>query len=113
MALAVCADFSQASHVRAAAQSGAGIYAAGVLISENGYAADSALLQGYAVEHAMLVLMANHGGPTGGWVSAGRSAIWGPDGGLIVAAAGCGDELLIARRDAGRWSGQHVTVEAP
>ncbi|WP_016703095.1 carbon-nitrogen hydrolase family protein [Pseudomonas chlororaphis] len=113
VALAVCADFSQASHARAAAQSGAGIYAAGVLISEKGYAADTALLQGYAVEHAMLVLMANHGGPTGGWVSAGRSAIWGPDGGLIVTAAGTGDELLIARRTAGRWNGQQLRVEAP
>ncbi|AZD30377.1 carbon-nitrogen hydrolase family protein [Pseudomonas chlororaphis] len=113
VALAVCADFSQANHARAAAQSGAGIYAAGVLISEKGYAADTALLQGYAVEHAMLVLMANHGGPTGGWVSAGRSAIWGSDGGLIVAAAGTGDELLIARRTDGHWSGQQLRVEAP
>ncbi|OLF53535.1 carbon-nitrogen hydrolase family protein [Pseudomonas chlororaphis] len=111
MALAVCADFSQASHARAAARSGASIYAAGVLIGEQGYAADSALLQGYAAEHAMLVLMANHGGPTGGWVSAGRSAIWGPDGRLIVAAAGTGDMLLIARRDAGRWSGAQAKVE--
>ncbi|MGE7957479.1 carbon-nitrogen hydrolase family protein [Pseudomonas sp. NPDC089530] len=113
VALAVCADFSQASHPRAAAGSGAGIYAAGVLISEQGYAVDSALLQGYAVEHAMLVLMANHGGPTGGWVSAGRSAIWGPDGTLVVAAKGTGDELLIARRTAGNWSGQQVRVQAP
>lgn len=113
VALAVCADFSRASHPRAAAQSGAGLYAAGVLISEQGYAADSALLQGYAAEHGMLVLMANHGGPTGGWVSAGRSAIWGPDGRLIVAAAGIGDELLVARRHAGRWSGQRMRVEAP
>lgn len=38
IALAVCADFSHASHPRQAAQAGANVYAAGVLISEGGYA---------------------------------------------------------------------------
>ena len=36
IALAVCADFSHASHAAAAACQGAGVYAAGVLITENG-----------------------------------------------------------------------------
>lgn len=110
VALAVCADFSHASHARQAADSGADLYAAGVLISENGYAADTALLQGYAVEHSMTVLMANHGGATGGWESAGRSAIWAPGGERIVAAAGVGDALVIARHDATGWTGQVVAV---
>lgn len=98
LALAVCADFCHASHAAAAAEVGASIYAAGVLITEGGYAADSALLQGYAREHGMLVLMANHGGATGGWESAGRSAIWAADGRLLAAAPGVGDALVIARR---------------
>ncbi|QYM66595.1 MULTISPECIES: carbon-nitrogen hydrolase family protein [unclassified Pseudomonas] len=110
IALAVCADFSHASHPRDAAALGATVYAAGVLISEGGYAADSALLQGYASEHSMVVLMANHGGPSGGWVCAGRSAIWGPDGELIAAAPGVGDALVIARREAGNWSGWQVML---
>lgn len=110
IALAVCADFSHASHARQAAESGANIYAAGVLISEGGYAPDTALLQSYAAEHCMLVLMANHGGPSGGWACAGRSAIWGVDGELIAAAPGVGDALVIARRDtAGHWRGEQVT----
>ncbi|MFA7943282.1 carbon-nitrogen hydrolase family protein [Pseudomonas brenneri] len=110
IALAVCADFSHASHPRDAAALGATIYAAGVLISDGGYAADSALLQGYAGEHSMVVLMANHGGPSGGWVCAGRSAIWGCDGALIAAAPGVGDALVIARREAGNWSGWSVAL---
>jgi len=111
IALAVCADFSHASHPRQAARQGANIYAAGVLISERGYAPDSALLQGYAAEHSMVVLMANHGGPTGGWICAGRSAIWGADGALIAAAEGVGDALVIARRTAqGNWSGEQVSI---
>lgn len=107
VALAVCADFSHASHAAAAAEQGATLYAAGVLITEGGYVPDTTLLQGYARQHGMTVLMANHGGATGGWESAGRSAIWGPDGSLIAAAPGTGDLLVIARRTAEGWAG-HV-----
>lgn len=111
VALAVCADFSHPSHAAAAAQQGADLYAAGVLITENGYAPDTALLQGYASVHSMVVLMANHGGATGGWESAGRSAIWASDGSLITAAPGTGNLMVVARRDAEGWQGQIVTVE--
>ncbi|KRP69615.1 carbon-nitrogen hydrolase [Pseudomonas paralactis] len=110
IALAVCADFSHASHPRQAAQAGANVYAAGVLISEGGYAKDSALLQGYAAEHRLLVLMANHGGPSGGWACAGRSAIWGADGRLLAAVPCVGEALVIARRDGEHWLGHVVAV---
>ncbi|MEB0046670.1 MULTISPECIES: carbon-nitrogen hydrolase family protein [unclassified Pseudomonas] len=110
VALAVCADFSHASHAAAAAEQGADVYAAGVLITENGYAPDTALLKGYASEHSMVVLMANHGGATGGWLSAGRSAIWAKGGALIAAAPGTGNLMVIGRRTGGDWEGQVVTV---
>lgn len=110
IALAVCADFSQASHPCQAAAAGATVYAASVLISEGGYAADSALLEGYAAEHGLLVLMANHGGPSGGWACAGRSAIWTADGNLLVAAPGIGEALVIARRESGQWAGHVVAL---
>ncbi|WLG88251.1 carbon-nitrogen hydrolase family protein [Pseudomonas cucumis] len=110
VALAVCADFSHASHAAAAARRGADLYAAGVLITENGYAPDTALLQGYACTHSMAVLMANHGGATGGWASAGRSAVWAADGTLIMAAPGAGNLMVVARRDADGWKGQIVAV---
>ena len=110
IALAVCADFTHASHPRAAAQAGATVYAAGVLISEGGYATDSALLQGYAAEHGLLVVMANHGGPSGGWACAGRSAIWAADGRLLAAVPGVGEALVIARHDGGHWVGQVVVL---
>ncbi|WP_395608129.1 carbon-nitrogen hydrolase family protein [Pseudomonas sp. B22129] len=110
IALAVCADFSHASHPRQAAEAGATVYAAGVLISEAGYAPDSALLQGYAAEHGLLVLMANHGGASGGWNCAGRSAIWANDGSLLAAVPGVGDALVIAHREGGHWAGHVVAL---
>ncbi|WP_095143322.1 MULTISPECIES: carbon-nitrogen hydrolase family protein [unclassified Pseudomonas] len=112
VALAVCADFSHASHAAEAANNGANIYAAGVLITPGGYGADAAQLQGYAGEHSMVVLMANHGGATGGWESAGRSAIWAADGSLLAADPGVGESLVIARRTAGLWSGAVVPVHS-
>ncbi|MFI5600070.1 carbon-nitrogen hydrolase family protein [Pseudomonas aeruginosa] len=75
MALAVCADFSQPSHP-----------------------ADSALLAGYAREHGMGVLLANHGGPTGGWKAAGRSAFWNERGALVRETTGTGETLLLLER---------------
>ena len=110
IALSVCADFTHASHASAAADAGAGVYATSVLISENGYAPDSALLQGYAQTHAMGVLMANHGGPSGGWACAGRSAFWAAGGEQVVSADGAGDCLVIARRRQGVWSGEVVDI---
>ncbi|WP_248752079.1 carbon-nitrogen hydrolase family protein [Pseudomonas sp. MWU15-20650] len=110
IALAVCADFCHPSHPRQAAQAGANVYAAGVLISEGGYATDSALLQGYAAEHGMLVMMANHGGPSGGWACAGRSAIWGADGRVLAAVPGDGEALVIAHRTDGDWTAEALAL---
>jgi len=101
--LAICADITHPEHAAAAAGRGATVYAAGVLISENGYAADTALMQRYAVEHRMLVLMANYGAPTGGWVSAGRSAVWGPDGRLLAEAPASGEAVIAVGRLGTEW----------
>lgn len=110
--LAICADTTQASHAQGAAMAGASLYLAGVLVSEAGYAADTALLQHYASTLPMGVLMANHGGPSGGFVSAGKSAFWAPGGKLVVQAPGSGSVLVIAENHAGGWRGEHISVDA-
>jgi predicted amidohydrolase len=97
IASAICADTNYPSHAAQAAAAGACVYAAGILTSANGYAAEAPLWASYAREHAMTVVIANHGGPSGSYLSAGRSGIWGPDGALIVEAAGIGDWLAVAR----------------
>ncbi len=112
IALAICADFSHASHAADAAQAGATLYAASALSTDHGYAHDTGLLAGYAAEHDMAVLMANHGGATGGRVSAGRSAIWAEGGARVVAAAGAGDALVTATRETHGWTGAVVAVGA-
>jgi predicted amidohydrolase len=103
LALCVCADFSCAAHAANAAAAGAQVYAASVLIGDGGYDHDAGLLSGYARDHRMAVLMANHGGPTGGWQAAGRSAFWDAEGRLVGALEGRGDQLLVVSKPAGQW----------
>lgn len=108
IALAVCADISQAGHAQHAAKSGASIYAASVLISCNGYDTDVGLLKRYAKDFRFPVVMANHGGMTGGWMPAGRSAVWDGDGEQVIAAPGDGECIVIAGMESGRWYGKLI-----
>lgn len=108
-ALAICADTTHHAHAAAAAEAGASLYLAGVLISKNGYAHDAALMQRYAADFGIGVLMANHAAPSGGYDVAGRSAIWAPGGALLACADGPGDCLVIARDDNG-WQGRVVPL---
>lgn len=103
LGLAICADFSQASHPRQAAEAGASVYAASVLISEGGYAHDAALLSGHARCHRMAVLMANYAGVTGGWHSGGRSALWDEQGEEVAAIPDAQQGLLVAQRVGSGW----------
>ncbi len=112
--LAICADATHAEHAQAAARAGATLYTSSALISEEGYDRESAQLQGYAKEHDLGVLLSNHGGPSGGYASAGRSAFWAPGGRLVVQAPGAGDYLVLATRSArGEWSGNSVKLSTP
>lgn len=106
----ICADTTHHAHAAAAAQAGASLYLAGVLISKGGYAADAAKLQSYAADLGMGVLIANHAAPSGGYDVAGRSAFWAPGGALLVQADGPGDQLVIARNN-GQWQGSVVAVD--
>lgn len=108
--LAVCADFAHADHARKAATAGATLYAASVLISSAGYTKDSGLLRGYARTHRMPVLMANHAGITGGWQSAGCSALWADSGERVAEIEGAGEGLLIASRDGSGWAARTLAI---
>lgn len=104
-ALAICADSMHPPHAQRAAAAGAALYLASSLVSVGGFDGDARQLQQYAHQFNVGVLLANHGGPTGGYASAGKSSFWAPGGQLVAAALGTGDLLLLATREAGVWSG--------
>jgi predicted amidohydrolase len=111
--LAICADVTHPEHPRDAAAQGCNVYAAGAVITPGGYDADAALLRGHARRHQMLVMLANHGAATGGWETAGRSAVWSPEGTLLASAPPSGQALVFAERVDGRWRGDVLGLFAP
>jgi len=113
ISLAICADTTHPSHAAEAARAGASVYAAGVLITPGGIQADSTQLRNYASEHGLVVLMANHASPTGGWATAGRSAIWDEGGIEVVTAQGEGESLLLATREKGVVRGELLRLSVP
>ncbi len=112
LALAICADIAQASHAEAAARRGASIYAAGVLITPEGYETDAALLAGYARKYSLLAVMANHCKPTGGYDVAGKSAVWDEEGRLLAQAGELGTALVVAKKRDDSWQCNVVPMSA-
>ena len=110
--LAVCADFNHVEHGRKAAQAGATLYAASVLISGPGYENDASMLREHARSNGMTVLIANHSGVTGGWQSGGRSALWSSLGERVAELPGADEGLLLARRTQGDWTAWSVQIPA-
>jgi predicted amidohydrolase len=99
--LAICFDTSNQQHPHAAVLAGATLYVAGSVITPGGYAKELNLLTGYAKLFSLGILLANHAVETGGYQSAGRSAIWLSDGQLLVEAPGTGEVLVIGDEDNG------------
>ena len=112
IALAICADASHASHAATAAARGASVYAAGAMITDDAYHHKARLLEGYAVEHGMAVLLANYSGVTGGEISAGKSAIWREDGRIVAASGATEEALVIGVKENEAWRGMVAPVAA-
>ncbi|GGK71838.1 carbon-nitrogen hydrolase family protein [Amphritea balenae] len=110
IALAICADFCDRDHAAKAKAAGADAYLCSVLISENGFAVDSQLLQSRALENGFPVLMANYSGETGGWVSCGKSRVWGSDGEVVVASGSSETELVLCTVSKGKVGGKVLSI---
>jgi predicted amidohydrolase len=83
-AVAVCADIGHASHPQQAGARGASTYLASMFVIPSEFAGETTKLRAYAVQHSMMVALANYGSPTGGLASAGRSAIWSETGARLA-----------------------------
>jgi len=105
VAMAVCADISEEEYARDAARRGANLYATSVLLSERGYQKDCDYLARWSREFNIAILMANHALPTGGFQSAGKSAVWDESGRQVI-VGGHGEQLVIARRKDNKWQGE-------
>ena len=110
-AVAICADIGAPEHPRQAAQRGATTYLASMFVIPSEFDAEAAALSRYAAEHAMAVVMANHGGPTGGLASAGRSSLWSERGDLVARLEDRGDGVALGFESDQGWRGRAIRVD--
>lgn len=110
-AVAICADTCRPSHAKDAADRGANTYLASAFIIPGDFEADSARLRSYAAEHAMIVALANYGGPSGGLPSAGRSSIWSESGELLAELGVSGSGVVIAVRNHTGWRAKTLAAD--
>ena len=96
VAAAICADLTHASHAAGCKALGADIYAVGALINEAAWAREEPLLAGYAREHGMAVIFANHASQSGDHKPVGMSSIWAPGGDLVARADSTEETLVVA-----------------
>jgi predicted amidohydrolase len=109
-AVAVCADTGRPSHPQEAADRGARSYFASMFVIRSELERETATLKGYAERHAMAVVLANYGGPSGGLVSGGRSAIWSDRGELVARLEASGAGVAVATERAAGWRGRMVLL---
>lgn len=106
--LSICADSSKSSHPAAYATAGVSVYAASVFLNNEWYATDTPRFPRIAVEHGMLVVMANQAASRSTLASVGNSTIWGPDGAVLARVAGDEPALVVASRTSSGWRGENL-----
>ncbi|SHO56335.1 carbon-nitrogen hydrolase family protein [Vibrio quintilis] len=109
VAIAICADANNPLHAKSYAENSATVYAAGVFVTDGGYNSDTQKMQEYAEEHDLLVVMANHNKPTGGWEPVGKSATWSKDG-LLGVASKEKDSIILSHQANQTWKSQVIEM---
>ncbi len=102
---AICADTNNPIHRSNAYSTNTSVYITSALLSDNGYANDTKVLQHTAKKYNMTVFMANYCGETGGYKAAGGSCAWNSSGELIGKMdSNTEGILLIECTDTREWS---------
>jgi predicted amidohydrolase len=100
LGLSICWDSSFPEHARAAAVDGCHAYLNGALFSP-GFSrkANGFIFPARALDNTSYTVLANHCAPSGPYVGAGRSAIWGPLGEPLADAGEADPGLAVAVLD--------------
>lgn len=100
LGLGVCWDSSYPEHARAAALDGCQAYLVGAMFGwGRGAHKLVTVCPARALDNASYVMVANHSGPSGPYHGCGGSAVWDPDGSLLVDAGNADPGLAVARLD--------------
>lgn len=108
--IAICADIDNSNHPNELKKMGITMYSAGVLVTPQGIKDAHNKLSLYAKKYHIVTMMSNHASETGGYQTAGQSAIWDEEGRLIIKAEGIEKSLLIAQNENDLWEGKKITI---
>jgi predicted amidohydrolase len=87
LGVGICSDSGHPEHARAAALDGCHAYLVGAMFDRSDGAHKLATrFPARALDNTSYVLLANHSGPSGPYHGCGRSAVWNPDGTVLVDA---------------------------
>lgn len=106
LALSICADSAYPDHAQRAAERGASLYLSCQFAIAAHMAFKMSWLKEAARRHALTVVFANYGGPTGGLEAAGGSCVRSADGNAVVRLCEKGVGLAIGWEDATGWHGK-------
>lgn len=108
--VAICADIDNPQHPSDTKGKGATIYAAGVLMTPTGIENSHKKMSEYSAKYNLLSVMSNHAIDSGGYTTAGQSAI-GDNSGKILAQAGKSEKaLILACKEENKWTGILIEV---
>jgi len=110
LSFAICYDIENSEHPRQAARRSSTLYAASIFYSHAGIAHGQEILQGYAREHSMSILMSNFCGKCWDMESGGGSVFFAPGGEKIAECSPDKEELLIASKFENNWAGECVSI---
>ncbi len=100
LGLGICWDSGFPEHARAAALDGCHAYLVGAMFGRGrGAQRRATICPARALDNACYVVVANHSGRSGPYDGCGGSAVWGPDGALLVDAGMADPGLATARLD--------------
>jgi len=109
-AVAVCADTGRPEHAERAARRGASSYLASMFFTPPELEQESERLRSYARRHALAVVLAGYGGPSGGLASAGGSSIWSESGELLVRLEAPGSGVALAVEGEAGWRARAIRL---
>ncbi len=110
ISFAVCYDIENPDHPLQAFRKKSTIYAASIFYSLTGIAHGHEVLQKYAREYSMSVLMSNFCGKCWDIDSGGHSVFFASGGEKIAECSALQEEILIARNVEGIWTGECIPV---
>lgn len=100
LGVAICADASHPEHAHAAAVDGCHAYLVGAMYDQgDGAHKRATIFPARALDNASYVVLANHTGPSGPYHGCAHSAVWNPDGTLLVDAGNADPGLAVAQLD--------------